>query len=81
MARGYYYYRQLFKNYPDVVELPDFRKMLGGIGDSFARRLMRQNRVKHFLINETYKIPKIWVIEYVLSEAYEEDKQRLKVKI
>lgn len=39
------YYEQLFASYPDVVTLPEFCKMLGGIGDSTARKLMRENRV------------------------------------
>lgn len=79
--KKYLYYRNLFKDYPDVVELPDLRKMLGGVGDSFARKLVQTNRVRHFLINRTYYIPKIWVIEYVLSDFYKEDKKRLKVQI
>jgi hypothetical protein len=40
------YYRERFKDYPDVVTLEQFRKMLGGIGDSTASRLMRAGRVK-----------------------------------
>lgn len=35
------YYEKLFLHYPDVVSLPEFRKMLGGIADSTARKLMR----------------------------------------
>lgn len=81
MDRKTYYYQKLFKDYPDVVGISDFRKMLGGISEVFAWRLMRENRVKHFIIGNSYKIPKIWVIEYVLSDFYKEDKKRLKVQI
>jgi len=28
------FYEELFADYPDVVILPEFRQMLGGIGDS-----------------------------------------------
>ena len=52
------YYEKLFANYPDVVTLPEFCKMLGGIGDSAARKLMRGNHVHHFYIRHTYLIPK-----------------------
>lgn len=74
------YYRERFKQYPDVVTLEQFRKMLGGIADSTARKLMRENRVKHFYIRTTYMIPKVCVIEYVLDEHYEEYKYCLRFK-
>jgi len=75
------YYQERFKGYPDVVTLQQFKEMLGGIADSTARKLMRENRVKHFYIRTTYMIPKEYVIEYVLGEHYEEYKYSLKVQI
>ena len=47
-------YRQKFASYPDLVNLIQFREMLGGIADSTARKLMRENRVKHYYIRTTY---------------------------
>ena len=55
--------------------------MLGGIAISTGRKLMRENRVKHFFIRNTYMIPKVWVIEYVLSEHYAKYRQELKVQV
>lgn len=81
MEKSKRYYEQLFESYPDVVTLPEFCKMLGGIGDSTARKLMRENRVQHFYIRYTYLIPKEWVIDYVLSDHYSEYKKALKVQI
>lgn len=75
------YYKELFKDYPDLVTLQQFKAMLGGIGECTARKLMQQNRVKHFYIRNTYMIPKDYVIEYVLSEHYAEYKNSLKVQI
>jgi hypothetical protein len=75
------YYQERFKGYLDVVTLQQFKEMLGGIADSTARKLMRENRVKHFYIRETYMIPKEYVIEYVLGEHYEEYKYCLNVQI
>ena len=75
------YYENLFADYPSVVTLTQFRGMLGGIGDSTARKLMRENRVKHYYIRMTYLIPKDWVIDYVLSEHYAEYKEQLKVQV
>ena len=75
------HYEKLFENYPDVVTLPDFQKMLGGIADGTARKLIRENRVKHFYIRCTYLIPKPCVIDYVLSEHYANFRKCLKAQI
>ena len=61
------HYENLFAAYPDVVTLPEFCKMLGGIGDTTARKLMRGNYVKHFYVRYIYLIPKQCVIDYILN--------------
>lgn len=75
------HYEKLFASYPDVVTLPEFCNMLGGIGDSTARKLIRTNKVKHFYIRCTYLIPKECVIDYVLSYDYLEYSKKLKARI
>jgi excisionase family DNA binding protein len=75
------YYINLFESYPDVVDLEQFREMLGGIADSTARKLIHENRVKHYNIRNTYLIPKDWVVEYVLSKHYASYKRKLKAHI
>ena len=75
------YYDVLYLDYPDVVTLPEFRQMLGGIGDTTARKLMRTGTVHHFYIRDTYLIPKASVIDYVLSEHYAKYKISLKVQV
>ena len=55
--------------------------MLGGIGESTARKLIRTNKVKHFYIRCTYLIPKASVIDYVLSCDYLEYSKKLKARI
>lgn len=74
-------YEKLFASYPDVVTLPEFQTMLGGIGDSTARKIMRANKVKHFYIRCTYLIPKACVIDYVLSEDYAKYSKTLKARV
>lgn len=81
MSKSKEHYELLFAAYPDVVTLPQFCEMLGGIGDSTARKLMRENRVRHYDIRRTYMIPKMWVIEYVLGDHYDEYKMSLKVQV
>ena len=70
MKKNKTYYRKLFKSYPDLVTVIQFREMLGGVGDSFARRLIHEDRVKHIYIKPSYFISKASVIEYLLSEDY-----------
>lgn len=79
--RSQSYYTKLFAKYPDLVTLPEFREMLGGIGDSTARKLMREKRLQFFYIRHTYLIPKSHVIEYVMSEHYAGYKEKLKVRV
>jgi hypothetical protein len=75
------YYENLFSDYSDVVILPEFMKMLGGIGDGTARKLVRSGQVKSFYIRDTYLIPKLCVIDYVLSKHYAEYSKKLKVRV
>ena len=75
------YYELLFSSYPDVVTIQDFRKMLGGIAEGTARKLLRENHIQHFYIHDTYLIPKVSVINYVLSKDYAEYRIKLKAQI
>lgn len=75
------YYETLFRPYPDLVTIDQFRKMLGGISESTARKLIRSNRVQHFLIRCTYFIPKTYIVDYVMSADYAKYREKLKVQI
>ncbi|HAP32423.1 MAG TPA: hypothetical protein DCQ14_05145 [Firmicutes bacterium] len=75
MRKSRKHYEQLLDSFPDVVTLPDFCKMLGGIGERTARKLLKKNCVKHYFIRHTYFIPNIWVIDYVLSDYCNEYKK------
>ena len=50
------YYADRFACYPDVVDVISFREMMGGIGDTYARRLIHEGRVKHIFIKPHYWI-------------------------
>lgn len=75
------HYEKLFELYPEVVSLKEFQKMLGGIAQSTALKLMRENHVKHYYIRCTYLIPKEYVIDYILSDHYAEYKKKLSVRV
>lgn len=59
----------MFDDYPDVVEVDDLRKMLGGISRKLAYRLLANQEIKNVRIGRTYKIPKVCVIEYLMRAS------------
>ena len=58
----------MFDKYPEVVEVDDLRKMLGGISRKLAYRLLADKEIQAGKVGRTYKIPKICVIEYLMGE-------------
>ncbi len=60
--------RAMFDSYPDVVDVPTLRKMLGGISKKLAYRLLANGEIQSIRIGRSYKIPKICVIEFLLGE-------------
>ncbi|MBQ9187813.1 MAG: DNA-binding protein [Clostridia bacterium] len=74
-------YERKFESYPDLLTLEQFRAMLGGIADCTARKLIRENRVEHFMVNTTYYIPKIKAIDYICSQHYRFYRRNLKHRI
>lgn len=79
MIKDREYYDHLFQDYPDLVSTAQFRQMLNGIGDSFARKLIHEKRVQAFYVKPSFFIVKSSIIEYVLSSDYL--KRNLKVRI
>ena len=79
MERTKKYYEKRFADYPDLVDIITFRQMLGGIGDTFARRLVKENHVKHIFIKPHYWVSKSSIIHYLMSADYAN--RRLKVRV
>ena len=63
------YYKTLFKEYPDVVDVRQLCQMLGGIGVQTAYKLLNSGEIKSLNIGKGYKIPKIFVLEYLTSPS------------
>ena len=57
-------YLVMFKEYPDVVDVEQMSKMIG-ISTKTAYKLLRENKIQHFKIGRTYKIPKLNVLLYI----------------
>lgn len=61
-------YNLMFTDYPDIVNLTQMRKMLGGISNTLAYRMLREKKIKSKKVGREYKIPKVNVIKYVMTE-------------
>ncbi len=67
-----------YRKYPDLVTIPQFCEMLGGICPNSARKIIRGKYIKTFYIRCTYIIPKEAVIDYILSQHYKDFATKLK---
>ena len=61
-------YTLMFTDYPDIVNIVQMRKMLGGISNTLAYRMLREKKIKSKKVGREYKIPKVNVIKYVMTE-------------
>lgn len=60
-------YSLMFTTYPDIVDITQMRKMLGGIGVTLAYKLLKQGKIKSIKIGREYRIPKSCIIQYLLD--------------
>ncbi|EHI99236.1 hypothetical protein CDLVIII_2632 [Clostridium sp. DL-VIII] len=58
-------YCLLFKEYPDVVNIKQMCKMLGGISTKTGYRILKEDKINYFKIGRAYKIPKISILIYL----------------
>ncbi|QUL58380.1 helix-turn-helix domain-containing protein [Paenibacillus tritici] len=58
-------YPLLFQSYPDVVDITQMCEMLGGISFKTGYKLLKENKIEHFKIGRSYKIPKINIMIYL----------------
>lgn len=62
------YYKSMFKDYPDVVNVKELQIMLGCISKKLAYRLLQNNIIKSIKIGRQYKITKADVILYLTEK-------------
>ena len=56
--------KSIFENYPDVVTVEQLASMLV-ISTKTAYKLVKEKHIKSVCIGRIYKIPKIYVLEYL----------------
>ena len=54
----------IFSSYPDVVSVEQLSQMLG-ISTKTAYKLLKEKKIKAITIGRTYRIPKIFVLDYL----------------
>ncbi len=57
-------YSTIFTDYPDVVTVPQFCKMIGVSGKT-GYRLIKENKIKYIQVGRSYRIPKAYVFKYL----------------
>lgn len=62
------YYKSMFKDYPDVVNVKELQSMLGGISKKLAYHLLKNNLIYSTKIGREYKIAKVDVILYLTEK-------------
>ena len=58
-------YKTMFSDYPDVVNAAQLSEMLG-IKRHSVYELICEKKIKAFKLGNSYKIPKVNVIEYIV---------------
>lgn len=63
-------YKMMFPDYPDIVTVKQLREMLG-ISRQLAYELINDGKLQAIKIGNSFKIPKVSVINYVTEEQEE----------
>ena len=65
-------YKIMFRDYPDVVTVEQMCEMLGGISTKTGYRLLKDGTIKGFVVGRRYRIPKLYILEYleILDKGY-----------
>ena len=59
----------MFESYPDILTVKDVQAALS-VGRSTAYSLLSNGDIKHWTIGKSIKIPKQFLIDYVLGSCY-----------
>ena len=62
-------FNEMFSNYPDLLTIYDLQKALG-IGRTMAYRLVNSGQIEHFRVGKIIKIPKRFVMDFIINSCY-----------
>lgn len=63
----------MFDNYDDILSVEQMMEVLA-IGRNKAYELLQSEQIKSFRIGKSYRIPKLCIREYVLSQVHSKSK-------
>ena len=63
-------YETKLRDYPDVVTVKDLMIIFGGVCERTVISLLQKNKITHFCIKNKYHIPKVCVIDFMMSDRY-----------
>lgn len=52
------------QRYPDILTVKDVQEILC-IGRNSVYNLLTDNKIKHFQVGHVYKIPKVYLLQYI----------------
>lgn len=55
---------EMFSDYPDVVDVEQMSEMLG-ISTKTGYKLLKENKIQHFKIGRSYKVPKHNILLFI----------------
>ena len=58
-------YKMMFRDYPEVVTVEQMCELLGGISIKTGYRLLKNGTIKSVVVGRRYRIPKLYVFEYL----------------
>jgi excisionase family DNA binding protein len=62
----------MFAELPDLLNPSDLQKALR-VGRTQVYRLLDSGEIRHLRIGRAYKIPKCYVVDFILSSCYVDD--------
>lgn len=65
--------REMFQEYPDIVNIKQLCKMLGGVSTKAAYQCLREGKIAYFRLGRGFRIPKDSVIKYILEQTKMKD--------
>ena len=62
-------YTKMLKDYPDVLNVYQMCKALGGISTKTGYKLLKENKIESIKVGREYKIAKINLIDFITNNG------------
>ncbi len=69
MTKKKNFYTKMLKDYPDVLNVYQMCKALGGISTKTGYKLLKEKRIESIKVGREYKIAKINLIDFITNNG------------